>query len=182
MERVHARGARPSERCGRLLQRDVALRGVQPLLRERDRVGGRQRVGFGPSALPDEPGDPLPVPLSELQLKLRLPLRRPRCLCSRCGDTKLARLDAVIERRHDGVGLDPIALVDAQLAQLRRELELLATAPTGGGGGAAAAREAVQWQALLEQTILARREEKEREIEAEHAGALVGLMRAAGLA
>ena len=38
------------------------------------------------------------------------------------------------------------------------------------------------WQALLEQTILARREEKEREIEAEHAGALVGLMRAAGLA
>ena len=37
-------------------------------------------------------------------------------------------------------------------------------------------------QALLEQNILARREEKEREIEAEHAGAVVGLMRAAGLA
>ena len=45
-----------------------------------------------------------------------------------------------------------------------------------------AAREAAQWQALLEQNILARREEKEREIEAEHAGAVVGLMRAAGLA
>ena len=69
---------------------------------------------------------------------------------------------------------------DAQLSQLRRELELLATAPTGRG--AVAAREAAQWQALLEQNILARREEKEREIEAEHAGAVVGLMRAAGLA
>ena len=68
----------------------------------------------------------------------------------------------------------------AQLAQLRRELELLATAPTGGA--AVAAREAAQWQALLEQNILAHREEKEREIEAEHAGAVVGLMRAAGLA
>ena len=33
-----------------------------------------------------------------------------------------------------------------------------------------------------EQSILARREEKEREIEAENAGIVVGLMRSAGLA
>ena len=72
------------------------------------------------------------------------------------------------------------AMKEAQLAQLRRELAMLST--SAAGAAAVLGPEAAQWQALLEQSILARREEKEREIEEENAGVVFGLIRSAGLA